>query len=432
MDATEVEQHPGVRDSRTRLPNRDSFYHEMRPLLEDADSRGFPVVLLCVEVDGVDFALRTFGPFVRDKLIRQVGKRLRSVFEDDTAAYHITQSRFALVLPRVTHHQATRKARALVDAVHQPFDLEGVSYRLNACVGISHYPNHGDSINEWVRASVFASHQARTENGPYAIYDRQRDHQERERFRLMTDLERALDAHTQVQLAYQPIIELAGQRCVGVEGLCRWSHPTLGLIPPDRFLPFVEQTSLVLPLTETVLNEGLRELAGWRERGFEGHVAINLSPTLFQHPELLDRLLEHFRFSNMNLESVHFEVTETGIMAQPNRGAHILGEIRKRGSRVSIDDFGTGYSSLAYLADLPIDTIKIDKHFVQHLDQPWGEAVVGAACTLASKLGLKTVAEGVEDEASLEKARALGCDFAQGFYIARPMFRDELENWLTL
>jgi EAL domain-containing protein (putative c-di-GMP-specific phosphodiesterase class I) len=171
-------------------------------------------------------------------------------------------------------------------------------------------------------------------------------------------------------------------------------------------------------------------MAAWRKGGFEGHVAINLSPVLFQRFDLLDRLLEHFRFSNMSLENVHFEVTETGIMEQPNRGANILGEIRERGSRISIDDFGTGHSSLAYLADLPIDSIKIDKHFVQNLDRPWGEAVVGAACTLAQKLGLVTIAEGIEDEATLRKARQLGCDFAQGFFIGRPMFKEKFEKWL--
>lgn len=432
MRDTPLDRDHRVRDSRTLLPNRDSFYRDVTPLLEEADSADTSVVLLCIDVEGIDFALRTFGPFHRDDLVRQVGQRLRELSEADIHAYHINQNRFAMVLSGVMHREVTQKAMAVVEGVHGPFELSEVAYRLEAYVGISHYPNHADSVSEWVRASVFACHQARTEQIPYAIYDRERDVRERERFRLMVDLERALESRKEIQLAYQPIIDLKTDKCVGAEGLCRWHHSQLGLIPPARFLPFVEQTPLVMPLTETVLDTGLRDMTAWRQRGFEGHVAINLSSALFQRFDLLDRLLEHFRFSNVNLDNVHFEVTETGIMAQPNRGANILAEIRDRGSRISIDDFGTGHSSLAYLADLPIDAIKIDQHFVQNLTQPWGEAVVGAACTLAEKLGLATVAEGVEDEMSLRKARELGCNFAQGFFIGRPMFKEQFEQWLKL
>lgn len=432
MNETDTERTQGTRDSRTLLPDRDSFYRDMEPLLAETDAQGSSVVLLCVDVEGIDFALRTFGPFDRDNLVQQVGKRLHDLIGNGSDAYHITQDRFALVLQGATHRQATRKAEALVEGLRDPFALAGVAYSLSAYVGISHYPNHADSISEWVRTSVFACHKARTDRLAYAIYDRHRDNRERERFRLMVDLEKALGNQTQIQLAYQPIIDLETNQCTGVEALCRWHHPRLGLIPPGRFLPFVEQTALVRPLTETVLAAALRDLATWRDRGFGGYVAVNLSPVLFQQPDLLDCLFEHFRFSNMSLANVHFEITETGIMEQPNRGANMLGEIRKEGSRISIDDFGTGHSSLAYLADLPIDAIKIDKHFVQSLSRPWGEAVVGAACTLARTLGLTTVAEGVEDERTLHKARDLGCDFAQGFFIGRPMFKTALEKWLEL
>lgn len=432
MGETDTERIQGSRDSRTLLPDRDSFYRDVTPMLGEADARGTSLVLLCVDIEGIDFALRTFGPFLRDDLVRQAGQRMHEALGNGSDAYHITQDRFALVLPTASHRQATRKAEALVAAIREPFELAGVSYSLNAHVGISHYPSHADSVNEWVRASVFACHQARQDRLAYAIYDKQRDNRERERFRLMVDLESALENQSQIKLAYQPIVESATGKCVGVEALCRWHHPHLGLIPPGRFLPFVEQTSLVLPLTEAVLATALRGLVAWRDRGFDGYVAVNLSPVLFRQPDLLDRLLEHFRFFNMELANIHFEITETDIIEQPNRGANMLMEIRDKGSRISIDDFGTGHSSLAYLADLPIDSIKIDKHFVQSLSRPWGEAVVGAACTLAHTLDLVTIAEGVENERTLQKARELGCDYVQGFHVGRPMFEDALEKWLEL
>lgn len=189
-------------------------------------------------------------------------------------------------------------------------------------------------------------------------------------------------------------------------------------------------SSFMMPLTEATLGEGLNDLAVWRDQGFEGKLAINLSPTLFRQADLIERLLEQFRYFNMSPSCVDLEVTESGIMEQPNKAVNMLTAIRDQGCRVSVDDFGTGHSSLAYLADLPIDTIKIDKYFVQNLYRPWGEAIVGAAATLADKLGLTTVAEGIEEESQYRKRRELGITQGQGFYIGHPMFKHDFHEWL--
>jgi EAL domain-containing protein (putative c-di-GMP-specific phosphodiesterase class I) len=157
---------------------------------------------------------------------------------------------------------------------------------------------------------------------------------------------------------------------------------------------------------------------------------MKLSPVLFREPDFLERLLEHTRFFDTGLEQVHFEVTETGIMDQPNRASNTLNQIRERGSRVAVDDFGTGHSSLAYLADLPVDEIKIDKLFVQNIDRPWGEAIVGAAAALAGKLGMTTVAEGIETREQYDSCRDLGVTVGQGFLMARPMFHQQFQQWL--
>ncbi len=419
-----------ARDSRTLLPDRDSFYRDIQPLLEDAGTQA--LVLLVIDIDGVDFILRTFGPRERDHLIAEVGQRIQQTLARDTTPYHITQERFAVVLPEGTYRHATRCAQSLVDALRQPFDITGIAYCLDAHVGISHYPNHGETINELVRTGVFACHQARESRTDYATFDQSLDEQERHRFRLMLDLERALQNGREIRLAYQPVVELNSGRCVGVEGLCRWHHPRLGNMSPAHFLPFVEQTALMMPLTEATLGLGLNDLAAWSARGFDGDLTINLSPVLFRRSDLLDRLLEHFRFHNTAVERLGLEITETGIMEQPNRAINTLGEIRDRGCRIAVDDFGTGHSSLAYLADLPIDVIKIDMYFVQNLERPWGEAIVSAAATLGHKLGLTTVAEGIEQQAQYHKCRELGVTLGQGYYIGHPMFREELDQWLNM
>lgn len=417
-----------ARDSRTLLPDRDSFYHDVGQMLNGTDR----VVLLVIDIEGIDFILRTFGPETRDSLIREVGQRIRQAAEGEYTPYHITQHRFAVILPGSTYLRATRRAQALVDTLRQPFDVAGIAYHLHPHVGMSHYPNHADSIAELVRTAVFACHQAYVSQADYATFDQALDEQERHRFRLMVDLREGLERNGEIRLAYQPQIELDSGRCVGVEALCRWHHPQLGLVPPAHFLPFVEQTSLMMPLTEAILSRGLEDLTKWSADGFEGNLAINLSPVLFRQSDLLDRLLEHFRFSNTSVERLHFEVTETGIMDQPNRAINTLTEIRERGSQVSVDDFGTGHSSLAYLADLPIDCIKIDKYFVQNLERPWGEAIVSAAATLGSKLGLTTVAEGIEEQYQYDQCRELGVNLAQGFHIGKPMFREDFEQWMAM
>jgi len=419
----------GVLDSRTQLPNRDSFYFDLAPVLE---ARDVSVVLLVVDVEGIDFILRTFGPAERDNVVRDIGLRIREAVGSEHTPYHITQGRFAVALTDNTYLHATQRARELVATLEKPFNISGIAYHLNGYVGISHYPNHAKSQSELVRTGVFACYQARSVESRYATFDRQVDEEERQRFHLMLDLENALDTQDQIKLAYQPQIHLKSGNCVGAEALCRWEHPEQGYMSPGIFFPFVEQSPLIMPLTELVLSIGLRDLSRWQRHGFEGAIALNLSSTLFRQPDLLERLKEHFRFTNMGMEQVHFEVTETGIMDQPNRAIHTLTALGEGGSKVAVDDFGTGHSSLAYLADLPIHIIKIDMHFVQNLDKPWGQAIVGAAVTLAEKLGLETVAEGIENEDQLTQCRELGVTVGQGYHIAKPMFRAEFEKWLGM
>lgn len=429
---TETRKPPHARhDSRSKLPDRDSFYQEIGPMVSGQPKAVPSLVLLVIDLDGLDLVLRTFGPSYRDQLIRAVGNRIRETIPDEWRPFHVTQGRFVVVIPESTYLIATRTANLLVQSLQQPFDVDGVPYQMNAHAGISHFPNHAKDLNELVRTAVFACHQAQYADNHQATFDHSVDERERHRFHLMVDLERALKEQTGIRLAYQPKIDLASGQCVGVEGLCRWEHSELGRIPPGEFLPFVEQTSLMMPLTEATLGIGLRDLAEWQAAGFSGNLAINLSPGLFRQADLLDRLTEHFRFTNMDMGDVHFEVTETGIMDQPNRAIGMLDALRQNGSQIAVDDFGTGHSSLAYLADLPIDTIKIDKYFVQNLSRPWGRAIVGAATTLADQLNLTTVAEGIETEEELAACRELGVTAGQGFYLARPMFKEQLVEWLA-
>ena len=418
-------------DSRTQLPDRDSFYVDVKALLDSHGLHEKSLVLLNIEIDKLEFILRTFGPDERDTVIREVGQRIRAVWKHKITPYHITQGRFALILADTTYQQAVRQSQSVIDALREPFLVSGVSFHLDAHVGISNYPNHARNIGELVRTAAFACHLARERRNDFATFDQQIDEWERYRFRLLTDLELALQNQDEVQLAYQPLVNLQSGECEGMEGLCRWSHAEFGPIAPGNFLPYVEQTPLMLPLTEHTLGVGAQNLVYLGNTGFSGTLAINLSPALFRKPNLLERFEDIIRYHNVDPQRLHFEITETGIMEHPNRAAHMLQELRNWGSKVSVDDFGTGHSSLAYLADLPIDSIKIDKHFIQNLARTGNEAIVGATAMLAAKLGLTSVAEGIEDKFQYEKCRELGVTFGQGYYIGKPMPRQEFVSWLT-
>lgn len=418
-------------DSRTQLPDRDSFYVDVSALLEAHGLQEKSLVLLNIEIDRLEFILRTFGPDERDLVIREVGHRIRSVWKHAVTPYHITQGRFALILADTSYQQAVRQAQNVVDALRAPFLVCGVSFNLEAHVGISNYPNHAKSIGDLVRTAAFACHLARERRNDFATFDRQLDEWERHRFRLLTDLDAALRSQSDVQLAFQPLVNFTTGACEGMEGLCRWTHAEFGPIPPGNFLPYVEQTPLMLPLTEYTLGLGAQNLVYLDNKGFRGSLAINLSPALFRQPNLLQRFEDIIRYHNIDPDRLHFEITETGIMEHPNRAANLLQEFRNWGSKVSVDDFGTGYSSLAYLADLPIDIIKIDKHFIQNLAKAGNEAIVGATAMLATRLGLCSVAEGIEDQFQFDKCRELGVSFGQGYFIGRPMPRQELVKWLA-
>lgn len=418
---------PSAPDSASRLPASKDFYQVVQYLL----SREQPLALLTLEIEEPDFVLRTFGPRKRNEVIDEAGRRIKRTAGEHNLAFHISQGRFSLTLINKSWDQTVAMATSLCDTFKQPFDIDGVSYQMVARIGISHYPRHAADVDELVRTSYFACHLARAGRQEIATYDQQLDVRERERFSLMVDLEKALLLHSGIEMVYQPVVELENGQCTGMEGLCRWRHAELGNIMPADFLPYVEQTSLMLPLTEATLSIGLEQHAKWQEGGFSGALAINLSPSVFKHPDLLQRLREHIRFAKVDPASVHFEITETGIMEEPEKSFEVLQAIREWGCRIALDDFGIGHSSLAYLADLPIDIIKIDKHFVQNVSESWGEAIVEASVVLARKLGLTTVAEGIETEEQYEKCRDLGVDLGQGFHFGRPMGRNEFGKWLT-
>ncbi|MEA2167233.1 MAG: hypothetical protein QOF76_533, partial [Solirubrobacteraceae bacterium] len=262
-------------------------------------------------------------------------------------------------------------------------------------------------------------------------YEMEQDQHSIQRLALAGELRRAIE-NGELVLHYQPKIDVASGRVVGAEALCRWQHPTLGLVMPDDFVPMAEHTGLITPLTKTVLNIALAQIARWRDAGNRMSVAVNLSARSFLDSQLLDELPGMLEAWGVDPALLELEITESMIVGDPERARAVLGRLNDLGVTLAIDDFGTGYSSLAYLRALPVDEIKIDRSFVMEMaGTDSGETIVRSIIDLAHNLGLRAVAEGVEDQGLLTRLTELGCDVAQGYYISRPLPVARFEQWMA-
>ena len=302
---------------------------------------------------------------------------------------------------------------------------------VGAGIGIAVYPDHGDDADLLMQRADVAMYVAKEAGNEYFVYASDRDHYHPDRLALMGALRRAIDDN-QLFLLYQPQVCVKTGRVVGVEALVRWRHPERGVIPPDQFILLAEHAGLIKPLTLWVLTTALRQCRGWHDLGIAISVAVNLSARSLQDAGLPDQIASILHHAGAAPGSLELEITESVIMADPARALEILTRLDAMGVRLSIDDFGTGYSSLSYLKKLPVESIKIDKSFVISMVADQDDAViVRSTIELAHTLGLKVVAEGVEQRETWDRLAALGCDFAQGYYLSRPQPADDLTPRLT-
>jgi EAL domain-containing protein (putative c-di-GMP-specific phosphodiesterase class I) len=271
-----------------------------------------------------------------------------------------------------------------------------------------------------------AMYTAKRSNRGYAMYSPEFDQHSPERLAVVGDLRRAID-NDELALVYQPKVSLESGRCIGAEALIRWHHPQRGMVPPDQFIPLAEQTGLIQPLSRWVLSTALRQARAWHDAGVDIPIAVNLSMRDLHDPELPDTVAELLAKWDVAPTRLMVEITENGLMADPARALQTVIGLRTMGIRIAIDDFGTGYSSLAYLKRLPVDELKIDRSFVRELAADQDDlAIVRSTISLGHDLGLRIVAEGVEDAATLDLLAELGCDVGQGYHISRPVSPQQL------
>jgi diguanylate cyclase (GGDEF)-like protein len=422
--------HQAQHDALTDLPNRILLRHELQEALRARRSSSQPLALLMMDLDRFKEVNDTFGHRYGDQLLQQVGQRLLATLGDAGTLARFGGDEFGFMLPDADAARATAMAERLLEVLDEPLPLEGQSVALGASIGIALYPEHGADSETLLRYADVAMYVAKRSGGGHAVYSTDQDQHSAERMALASELRQAIEGE-QLVLYYQPTVDCARRQVSGVEALVRWQHPQRGLIGPDAFIPLAEQSGAIKALTTYVLEAALRQCRAWLDEGISLTMSVNLSMRNLhdpQLPEIIGGLLARYAIEPPRL---NLEITESSIMADPTRALQVLQDLRALGVHIAIDDFGTGYSSMAYLKGLAVDALKIDKSFVQKLASDASDRViVRSTVDLGHNLGLRVVAEGVEDTVSYEQLARLGCDLAQGFYLGRPMPADDLLRWL--
>jgi diguanylate cyclase len=419
-------------DHLTGLPNRALLRDRTEQAIRLAGRHGLVAALLLLDLDRFKEVNDTLGHHHGDLLLQQVAERLRGRLRASDTVARLGGDEFAVLLPNVTGvGDATAVAEKLSAAIEAPFVVDGLTLDVDASIGVAAYPDHGAGANELLQRADVAMYAAKASHVSYVVYDPGMDRHSPRRLGLLGQLRRALAAGELV-VHYQPKAEVRSGRVTGAEALVRWQHPEYGLLGPGEFVPLAETTGLIRPLTSHVLEAALRQCRAWLDAGHELSVAVNLSTRCLLDlalPEQVTGLLEDAEVAPGRLL---LEITESSIMTDPARALEILNRLHALGVQLAIDDFGTGYSSMAYLKSLPVQELKVDRSFVQHLRDSQSDAViVRTTVDLGHNLGLRVVAEGVEDEATLRELAKVGCDSAQGYHLAKPMPAAELDAWLA-
>jgi len=418
-------------DPLTKLPNRTLFHERLGHAIEDAKRDYKPFALMLMDLDRFKDINDTLGHQVGDLLLQQVAARLRSKLRDIDTVARMGGDEFAILLPAVNDKHATMAARMLLQVLRAPFRIEEQSLDIGASIGIALYPDHGVDANILIQRADVAMYAAKHANSGHAFYDSTQDQHNPTRLTLLGELRHAVEQE-QFVLYFQPKVNLKTSQVTGVEALIRWNHPRQDLMLPDTFIPLLEQTGMIRSLTPWVLNESLRQGQQLQDQGLPISISMNLSVRDLQDPYLADSFAEQLAALQISPRWLELEITESAVMTEPERALEVLARLSAMGLRIAIDDFGTGYSSLSYLKKLPVNTIKIDKSFVIGMGRDENDAaIVRTSVDLAHNLKLEVVAEGVENEETLNRLGELGCDTAQGHYISRPLSAEELSVWLN-
>jgi diguanylate cyclase (GGDEF)-like protein/PAS domain S-box-containing protein len=424
--------HQAMHDGLTGLPNRTMLFEALERTIEEARANGTILALMLMDLDRFKEVNDTFGHQFGDALLKQVSFRLQNQVRGDDVVARLGGDEFAVVMPQANDsNEVAAAAKRILGTLERPFVIEGQVLDVGASIGISLFPAHGTDARTLLRRADVAMYSAKQKQSGYSFHRDDSESRSPDQLALVVELRGAVERN-ELRAYYQPKLHMRSGIMTRAEVLVRWEHPQRGHLAPAYFIPLAERTGLIRGVTDWLLEHTIRQCRVWQDAGAPIHIAVNVSarslldPTL---PEKVQRTLDRWKVDPRFLK---IEITESSIMADPAHALAILAMLQSMGVRLSVDDFGTGYSSLTHLRELPIDEIKIDKSFVIGMRKSEADAaIVRTVIDLAHNLGKQVCAEGVEDEASWTLLRSLGCDLAQGYWIAKPMPAEELMEWLT-
>ena len=419
------------RDDLTGLANRTLFNDRLEQALATARRQGNALSVLVLDLDRFKQVNDVLGHTLGDQVLKEVGERLRGALmrTTDTVA-RLGGDEFAVLLPTQDHAAAMVLGQRLLSALESPVPVQGQRVDVSASIGIACADDAGVSAAQLMARADIAMHEAKQGNRGLLVFEATMARHVEHGLTLLSDLRRAAEQH-EFFLLFQPKLRLSDGHCEAAEVLIRWRHPQRGIVAPDRFIPFAEQTGAIKAITRWVLQHALAQLASWQQQGWQLSLNINVSTRDLGQPDFPALVDAALRRAGVAASSLCLEVTESAIMDDPAQALRCLQALNEMGVRLSIDDFGTGYSSLAYLKKLPVQELKIDRSFVSGLDRDEADVtIVRSTIDLAHHMGLAVVAEGIETEAVSQRLRSFGCDQAQGYLYSRPLPAAEFIAWL--
>lgn len=419
-------------DPLTHLPNRSQFGEALEQGIAAAANAGRSLAILVMDLDRFKYVNDTLGHGVGDHVLRQVADRLRVLREGEGegCVARLGGDEFALLVGGMNAEQAMDLARSIIAVLEDPIYFQDQPLDVGTSIGIALYPAHAVDAATLVRNADIAMYVAKRNKTGYTVYDPHYDTSQQEHLSLLGELRQAVERN-ELRLYFQPKVTLSSSTVTAAEALIRWVHPIRGLVPPSLFIPFAEQTGYIKVLTRWVLEEAIRQSSAWRRQGLNVQVSVNISARDLMNRDLPDVIGALLTEHAVPAAMLCLEITESGFMEDPDHARKVLERLAASGLQLSIDDYGTGYSSLSYLMQMPVNELKIDRSFVSHMGEDGDLAtIVRSTIELGHSLGLKVVAEGVEDSQGFAQLRALGCDSAQGYYMSPPLPAEEFRRWL--
>jgi diguanylate cyclase (GGDEF)-like protein len=418
-------------DTLTQLPNRSQFGERLQREIIAAAEQGRTLAVFVMDLDRFKFVNDALGHNVGDHVLREVSARLRNLLREGDCVARLGGDEFAILMPTGDSERVVSLAQSIIVALEQPIDFAGQPLDVGASIGIALYPAHGPDADTLMRNADIAMYVAKRSRGGYTIYDPRYDTSQQEHLSLLGELRRAVE-QKELRLYYQPKVTLNSAGIHAAEALIRWVHPVRGMVAPGLFIPFAEHTGYIKVLTRWVLSEAIRQCGVWLRQRMEIEISVNLSARDLMTRDLPELIIGLLAEHGVPAHMICLEITESGFMEDPAHAQRVLDRLSAIGLRLSIDDYGTGYSSLSYIMKLPVNELKIDRAFVSNMSEDADMmTIVRSTIELGHNLGLKVVAEGVEDSKGYALLRSLGCDFAQGYYISPPMSAEALPAWLN-